>query len=100
MVRRLEPVTFLYKENGEPGVGLNAEDVANIDPSLVQRDEKLSIFKVNETSLKMLLVNAVKQQQGMIEKHEKQIRHLQTKIDSLMNFVCSQNPESEICREN
>ena len=100
IVRRLEPVSFRHKEGGTPGVGLNAEDVADIDSSLVQRDDSLSINKVNETSLSMVLVNAVKQQQKLIENQDQQIRSLKTQLDSLKKLVCTINFGSEICKEN
>jgi hypothetical protein len=100
IVKRLEPVAFRHKENGMRDVGLNAEDVANIDPSLVQRDEALSIYKANESSLNMVLVNAIKQQQGTIETQKEQIRRLETQMESLIKLICTKNSEPDICKEN
>lgn len=100
IVRRLEPVSFRHKENGGGAIGLNAEDVEKIDASLVQRDDKASVFKVSETGLNMVLINAVKQQQELIETQQQKIRHMQTRIDALVKHICTEGSESEICKEN
>ena len=60
LIRRLKPVAFKHKENGMPGIGLNTEDVAEVEPSLIQRDEKLSYEEVDKSSLVIHLINAIK----------------------------------------
>jgi hypothetical protein len=100
IVKRLEPVTFVHKENGARGIGLNVEDVANIDPSLVQRDADLSVNRVNETSLNMVLINAIKQQQANIDTQQAQILYLQRQIDELTKLLCLKGGGGAICKQN
>lgn len=99
VIERLRPVSFRHKENGKLGIGLNSEDVAEIEPSLIQRDDGLAIESVNETSLSMLLINAVKEQQLQIETQQEQIRQQQVRLDALTKLVCSQNSQNDFCKE-
>jgi Chaperone of endosialidase len=91
VVRRLNPVTFKWKQNGESGIGLNADDVAGIAPELVARGDKGEVSDVKEEGLNLVLINAVKEQQKQIEAQQKQ-------IEALKKIVCAANQESEVCR--
>lgn len=99
VVKRLKPVSFKWKTDNANDVGLNAEEVAEVAPQIVTRNAKGEVEDVKESSLNLLLINAVKEQQVQIEKQEKQIRAQQQQIDSLKKLVCQSNPQAEICRE-
>lgn len=92
IVKRLRPVSFRWKEHDSTGVGLNAEEVALIDPQLVARDEKGEILKVNENSVNAVLINAVKEQQKQLEAQQKE-------IDALKKLLCRTNSAAEVCKE-
>lgn len=91
-VKRLKPVSFKRKPDGASEIGLNVEDVAEAAPELVTRDEAAKIDKVSENGLIVVLINAVKQQQTMIEAQQRQ-------IETLKNLVCRANAEDAICKE-
>jgi hypothetical protein len=40
IVRRLRPITFNWKQDGRPDIGLGAEDVAKVAPSFTFTDSK------------------------------------------------------------
>lgn len=92
IVKRLQPMSFRWKDQNSTGVGLNAEDVAAVDANLVSRDEKGEITKVDENSLNAVLVNSIKEQQLQIEAQQKQ-------IDQLKKIVCAMNVAAEVCKE-
>lgn len=92
IVKRLQPVSFKWKENDSTGIGLNAEDVAAVDTNLISRDEKGEVMKVDENSLNAVLINAVKEQQKQIEAQQKQ-------IEQLKKTVCAINPAANVCKE-
>ena len=68
VVRRLRPISFDWKENGQPGVGLGAEDVAKVEPSLVERNSEGEVSGVKYDRLNLLLINAIREQQQQIER--------------------------------
>lgn len=92
IVKRLQPMSFKWKENDSTAVGLNADEVAAVDTNLVSRDENGEISKVTESTLNAVLINAVKQQQAQIEAQQKQ-------IDALKKLVCTMNKDTEVCKE-
>jgi hypothetical protein len=55
----LKPVTFYYKSDktGTPQFGLIAEEVADINPDLVVRDEKGEIYTVRYDAVNAMLLN-------------------------------------------
>jgi hypothetical protein len=83
LVERLRPITFTWKANGKPDIGLAAEEVAEVDPLLAFRNAQGEIEGVNYSQLTVVLVNALKQQQR--------------EIDTLKTLVCQTNPEAAPC---
>lgn len=107
MVNRLKPVTFDWKENGQADLGLVAEDVAEIETRLVIYNEQGNVEGVKYDRIGVVLLNAVKQQQGQIETQndrieqlEKQNREQRSLIENLRKLVCSQNSQADTCRED
>lgn len=105
IVKRLKPVAFKWKV-GASEIGLNAEDVAEIAPQIVTRNDKGEIEDVKESSLSVVLINAVKEQQQQIETQQTQIEEQrktierqQKQIDALRRLVCLTNPSAEACKE-
>jgi trimeric autotransporter adhesin len=91
IVKRLKPVAFKWKD-GASEIGLNAEDVAEIAPLLVTRNEKGEIEAVKENGLSVVLINAIKEQQKQIEAQAAQ-------IEELKKLVCAANPNAAVCKE-
>lgn len=99
IIKRLNPVSFKWKEGGASDVGLNAEDVAEVAPELVTRNNKGMIEEVREGSLNVVLINAIKEQQKQIETQAAQIREQQKQIEAVKKLLCQLNPETEVCNE-
>jgi hypothetical protein len=91
VISRLKPMTFIWKDGGKRDFGLNAEDVAEVEPLLVTRNEKGEIEDVNEASFNVLFINAFKE-------HELQIKLLQQHIESLKKIVCLDHPNAPVCK--
>jgi hypothetical protein len=80
IVRRLRPISYNWKENGLPGIGLGAEDVAEVAPSLVVTDSKGKPEGVKYERLNMVLINAVKEQQEQLQHQQKLIDELHARL--------------------
>ena len=91
ILNRLRPITFDWKEGGMHDLGLGAEDVEKIDPLLVTYNAQGQVEGVKYDRIGVVLVNAVKEQQQIIENQQKQ-------IDALKAILCRSNPDETICR--
>jgi len=89
LISRLNPVAFKWKADGSSDFGLNAEDVAEIEPALVTRDDKGEVDDVKEGILTVVLINALKEQQRQIQAQQEQIKQQQKQIDDLKQLVSS-----------
>jgi hypothetical protein len=89
-VNRLRPVTFNWKSDGTPDLGLVAEEVAEVEP-LLATYKNGQVEGVKYDRIGVVLLNAVKEQQAQIEQ-------LQKKVDLLMNMVCQGNVLAEVCK--
>lgn len=79
-------------------LGLGAEDVAAIEPLLVTYNKDGQVEGVKYDRIGVVLVNAVKEQQGHIESLQKNNTQLQTQVNELKSVVCSIKPDVEICK--
>jgi hypothetical protein len=92
---------------------LIAEEVAEVEPLLVTRNDKGVIEGVKYDQISVVLINAVKEQQveisgqkSVISDQQRQIEDLNSKLkyqqaqlDALKKIVCSQNATAEICKD-
>ena len=68
----LKPVTFQYKSDATntPQFGLIAEEVAEVNPNLVVRDEKGEIYTVRYDAVNAMLLNEfLKEHNAFLEEH-------------------------------
>ncbi len=81
----LKPVTFHYKSDktGTPQFGLIAEEVAEVNPDLVVRDEKGEIYTVRYDAVNAMLLNE------FLKEHRK-VREQQAVIGQLKCTVAKQ----------
>ncbi|MDM7922414.1 MAG: tail fiber domain-containing protein [Pyrinomonadaceae bacterium] len=98
IVNLLRPVTFNWLGNGKADLGLVAEEVAEADENLIIRNEKGEVEGVKYDRVGVVLVNAVKEQQAIIERQQKQIDEQQKQIELLKRMICSQNAGAEGCK--
>jgi hypothetical protein len=75
-VKKLRGVRFDWKESGKPSVGLIAEEVDKVIPEVVAHNDK-DATGVNYDSLVGVLVEAVKEQDKIIQAQQKVIQDLQ-----------------------
>jgi hypothetical protein len=76
----LKPVTFRYKNYKEspPQFGLIAEEVAEINPDLVVRDENGEIYTVRYEAVNAMLLNEFIKEHKKIEDQQATIRQLKS----------------------
>ena len=91
-IHALKPVTFHYKSDktGTPQFGLIAEEVAEVNPALVVRDENGEIYTVRYDAVNAMLLNeflkehkAFVEQQRKLEQQGATIARQQKQIEAL-----------------
>ena len=75
-VKKLRGVRFNWKDSGKPSVGLIAEEVDKVIPEVVAHNDK-DATGVNYDSLVGVLVEAVKEQDEIIQAQQRAIQDLQ-----------------------
>ena len=96
VINRLKPVTFKWKDGAGSDFGLNAEEVAEVEPLLITRNEKGEVEDVKEGSFNVLFINAFKEQQQEIETLKKRLQD----FDALKSLVCADHPAAAVCKSN
>jgi Chaperone of endosialidase len=76
----LKPVTFHYKSDkaNTPQFGLVAEDVAEVNPDLVVRDENGEIYTVRYEAINAMLLNEFLKEHRDVEEHRATITQLKS----------------------
>ena len=99
LVTRLSPITFDWKDGGMHDLGLGAEDVEAIEPLLVTYNAKGEVEGVKYDRIGVVLVNAVKEQQKMIEKQQLQIDLQVKQIAEMKALICAGNRLVNFCKK-
>jgi len=91
----LKPVIFRYKHEldpaGMPQFGLVAEEVANVNPDLVARDDDGKPYSVRYEAVNAMLLNEFLKQHRKVEEQQR-------KIESLEEAVAQQQRDNETMR--
>ncbi len=113
IVKRLQPITFDWRESKAHDLGLIAEEVAAIDALLVTYNPTGEVEGVKYDKLTVVLINAVKDQQTHIERLQK-LAEMQTQelgkvaetnselrleLNELKKMICSLNTTGSICKK-
>ncbi|NNE97696.1 MAG: hypothetical protein HKN25_01615, partial [Pyrinomonadaceae bacterium] len=91
VIEKLQPVSFKWLEDGQADIGLVAEDVFKISPLLITLDKNGNVEGVKYDRLGVVLLNAVKEQQKLIESQN-------AKINELKQLVCKHMSDTRICK--
>ena len=80
----LRPVTFHYKNDktDTPQFGLIAEEVANVNPDLVVRNENGEIYTVRYEAVNAMLLNEFLKAHGKMEEQEATITQLRKELQA------------------
>ena len=119
LLKRLQPITFTWKDHPERDLGLAAEEVAEVEPLLVTHNAKGQIEGVKYDRLTAVLVSAIKEQQAQVKNQQEQIqqqqaqinqqqasakreqgqlRQQQLEIEALKKLVCRHHRNARVCR--
>ncbi|MBX3267821.1 MAG: tail fiber domain-containing protein [Acidobacteria bacterium] len=99
LIRQLRPITFDWINGGMKDLGLGAEDVAAIEPLLVNYNEKGEVEGVKYDRIGVVLVNAVNEQQTDIESLKAKLVRQEREIAELKALVCGLMPGASVCSE-
>lgn len=103
LINHLKPVAFKWKEGGSRDFGLNAEDVAEVEPLLVTRNARGEAEDVKHENLMVVFINAFKQQQAQIKSLQQEVETLKKRrqeLDELKALLCADHPGASICKSN
>jgi hypothetical protein len=91
----LKPVTFHYKSDNTntPQFGLVAEEVAEVNPDLVVRDEKGEIYTVRYDAVNAMLLNEFLKEHRKVEEQGGKIQEQEATITQLKSTVAEQQKD-------
>ena len=98
-IYRLRPVTYNWKHDGTPDFGLIAEEVAEIEPFLINRNDKGEVESVKYDRISVVLVNAVKDSRRQIEAQAEQIEDQQRQVRSDQRQIANQQGQIELLKK-
>jgi len=93
----LKPVTFHYKSDGKgtPQFGLIAEEVAEVNPDLVVRDNKGEIYTVRYDAVNAMLLNEFLKEHKAFVEERKKVKKLEAGLAGLLATVKAQAAQIE-----
>ena len=99
-IHALKPVTFHYKsdKSGTPQFGLIAEEVAEVNPDLVVRDENGEIYTVRYDAVNAMLLNEFLKEHRKNEEQQATIARLEQQIYALTAGLQKVNAQLEVIR--
>jgi predicted ribosome quality control (RQC) complex YloA/Tae2 family protein len=97
-VLALKPVSFHYKSDNTktPQFGLIAEDIADVNPDLIVRDENGEIYTVRYDAVNAMLLNEFLKEHRKVERLEKQIEMLRAGLQKVSAQLEASRPTAEV----
>lgn len=91
-IHALKPVTFHYKSDstGAPQFGLIAEEVAEVNPDLVVRDENGEIYTVRYEAVNAMLLNEFLKEHNAFMDQKRKVEKLEATVADLVATVKKQ----------
>ena len=88
----LKPVTFQYKSDpaGAPQFGLIAEEVAEVNPDLVLREENGEIYTVRYDAVNAMLLNEFLKEHRKVEEQAREMQEQKSIVSQLKSTVAAQ----------
>ena len=90
-VLALKPVTFRYKKELDPErtpqFGLVAEQVAQVNPDLVVRDDNGQIYTVRYDAVNAMLLNEFLKEHGKVQEQEGKLQQEEADVAELKSTV-------------
>lgn len=87
IVKKLNPVKYNYIGVEGEYIGFIAQDVKEVLPSAVKGDEAKEMLGINYSQFHAITVNAIQEQQAIIETQEQKITDLETTIQALITRI-------------
>ena len=99
-VLALRPVSFHYKSDNTktPQFGLIAEDVADVNPDLIMRDENGEIYTVRYDAVNAMLLNEFLKEHHQVQDLKATVTEQQRRIDALTMGLQKVNAQLEASR--
>ena len=96
---RLNPVTFRYKKEIDPGqsldYGLVAEEVAKVDPNLANRNREGQIESVRYNAINAMLLNEFLKEHRKVEEQQASIAKLKEELETIVARLKQQDAKIE-----
>ena len=84
LLNKLNPITFNCRSDNSADLGFGAEDIAEVEPLLVIKNEQGQVEGVKYDRITAVLINAIKEQQQQIKE--------------LKKLVCARNRRAAACQ--
>lgn len=91
-IMQLEGVHFKWKESGQADIGITAQDVEAVYPELVHTDDTTGKKYVKYGNLIAPLIEAVKQQQAVIDEQSNRIEQLSQELEWIKQRLPNDQP--------
>jgi len=97
----LKPVTFHYKsdKSGTPQFGLIAEEVAEVNPDLVVRDENGEIYTVRYDAVNAMLLNEFLKEHRTVQEQKALVTQLKSAVEKQETANAQQQKQIEALSE-
>src|SRR5262245_28017307 len=99
-VLALKPVTFEYKtdKTSTPQFGLIAEEVADVNPDLVVRDENGEIYTVRYDAVNAMLLNEFLKEHRTVQEQQKEIDSLKAELKEQRTLIQKVSAQIELSK--
>ena len=91
IVQKLRPISFTWKEVGTRDIGLGAEDVAQVAPSLAITNSDGEVEGVKYERLNVVLINAIQQQQRELKTLREANSALSARLEAVEKLLATKS---------
>ena len=71
--------------------------MAEVEPRLVTYNDKGQVEGVRYAQIRAVVINAIKEQQALMEQQQAQLKAQRRELDALKQALCAERPQASFC---
>lgn len=96
-INKLRPVSYRWKQDNKPAIGLVAQEVQSVFPELVHQRDDSDLLTIDYLQLSPFIVKGLQETNQENVLLRKKMKSLNNELNQVKEYLCQKDPQSSLC---